>query len=171
MDIQDNKKVWYATPFNVDAQELVKDARAWKRYIERVTSLPNSFIDVISSIRTAEYFLTMEQEQGLREDQKKDLLRLTRDILLVETYLGDIIGQIEARLKVDPQKAKEIASLVVNRVLQPILGELKEMHIKKFGPQKSAEQSVPPHAPSTPNMSKQGGGMDDKVVNLRNQKV
>src|SRR3989344_4746860 len=77
----------------------------------------------------------------LDEKKSSELAKLLMEIILGWVYLGDVIKQIGERLQLDQETAKQIAAIVINQIFQPILPQLKQMHIQKFSAQVSPEVS------------------------------
>ncbi len=80
------------------------------------------------------------------------------DLILADLYLGNIVDEIQNRLKKDEAEAKIIAGLIVTKLFAPILEDLKKIHVEKFA------KNLPPQQPQ--NQSNQI--FDDRVVDLKN---
>ncbi|MBI2627145.1 MAG: hypothetical protein HYW77_02785 [Parcubacteria group bacterium] len=87
----------------------------------------------------------------LDEKKSSELAKLLMEIILGWVYLGDVIKQIGERLQLDQETAKQIAAIVINQIFQPILPQLKQMHIQKFSVQATPGVSNQSQAKSLQN--------------------
>lgn len=138
---QDNS---YHTPYNVDIATLV-DETARVKYIERVLSLPKPLVDILFNSETANW---IEEELGprfnLSADQKRELTRTIRDVVLAEFNIKTISEIIQNRLQVDEVTAKNLTKELVANVLMPGWEDLKKIHDAKF------KNELPPSPPPPP---------------------
>lgn len=148
--------VKFYTPYNVDVGELIKDRFRWNKFRDKIFALPPAFKDILSGVSTAEFFMQIANKHSLTEDGFKNLLRIVRDIILTDIYLGNITNEIKNRLKIDETTAKNIGGLIVSELFAPILGDLKKIHIEKF-------------AKNIPKQQNQNQGADDRIIDLKNQ--
>jgi len=156
----------YYTPFNIDLEEISKDRFRWNKFKDKVTALPENFKEVLSSVQTAEFFINLFNKYSLTEEGFKNLLRITRDIILADLYLGDIIKEIESKVGVEENIAKEIANSIISNLFSLIIEDLKKIHIQKFrqGLSQVGSQQFPTSQSKLPQVKLEGN-----TINLRSQ--
>ena len=122
----------YATPFNVDLFSY-KLNNSFMEYFRRIGSLPNSIKDVMANPSTAEFIEeNLGQTFGLNDDQKTEITRILRDILLSDLFWGDFSKTISTRLQVPPDTANQIVKALTDGLLAPALEDIKAMQKEKF---------------------------------------
>lgn len=159
----------YATPFNIDF--ISEDEGQIKKYFSQISQLPNSLKILFIDFSTAEF---IEDRLGpqfqLSPDQKKEITKIIRDIIIPKIYLGDLVKTVQEKLKIDEVKAREVANFIfTNLFSKEALEELKKLHVVKFGqtrqisaPQNlSGQESVSTRKPESIN--------NPNVIDLRNK--
>lgn len=140
----------YCTPYNVDLAAL-PDESARRRYIEQVLALPKTLVDIIFNSDIA---VLIEEDWGSRFNlslnQKQELTRIIRDVVLAEFNIKTISEVIQKKLRVDEVVANNLTKELVDNVLMPGWEELKKIHDIKFKNEPlSSMAPVPP--PVNPN--------------------
>lgn len=137
---EDSEDGEYNTPFNVGIRDQVDIAS----YARRWQGLPQGIKDIGFDSTTAEYIEDQFRPRfGLSREQTRAITVVVRDLLLVDLYLGDLTREIQSRLAVDESSAKTMADALFSEVLQPIRGDLKELHQDKFPERSKLPQKNP----------------------------
>jgi hypothetical protein len=106
----------YNTPYNVDIGTLT--SAALEAYMIKVRARPEYIRRVLLGFSTAEFIQErLGPKFGLTEEQKREITRIIRDILLGEIPLKSFIGMTMQKLRIDDQGAKKMADMLVSRLL------------------------------------------------------
>lgn len=144
-------------PYAVYLDEIGSDRFRYNKLHDKLKSLPEKFQDFIFDTAPGNFIKDrISLPLGLDENQSKETAKIVMDLLVVDFYLGDAVNQIIRRIGVDDQKAKTIAGLIVTELFDPILEDLKRMHIEKF-------------AKNMPQQQIRSQEVDDRIVDLKNQ--
>lgn len=158
----------YATPFNVDLYDP-KFKKGATEYFRRVGSLPMPVKDIMANPSTAEFIEeNLDQTFGLNTNQKTELTRILRDILLADLFWGDFPKTVSARLQVAPDTAIQIVKTITDGLLTPALEDIKTMQKEKFSNRISQNQSNQAQSQAQPpqqNINPEQGN----VINLRDK--
>ncbi len=142
---QDNNES-YHTPYNVDIYHL-SNQDSIIRYIEHVLSLPESAINILFDPGVADL---VEENFGprfnLTPEQKQELTRVIRDILLADLYFKKIPETIQKKLQINETTAKDITKELLGTVLSSAWEDVKTIHDAKFG----REENLPKPTLETP---------------------
>lgn len=99
-----------------------------EQFLEKYNSLPQELKTAMSSIESSEIIQAIGKKYGLHIDQTGELASETGFVLLGFTKPEDYIRNLKDRLKVDPQKAKEIALEINSRIFSKVKENLKRLH-------------------------------------------
>src|SRR3989338_11407717 len=111
----------YATPFNVDFFGS-KPKNFFAEYTMRVLSLPESIKNILMDSSTAEFI-----EDGLGPtfnlvpEQKTEVTRIIRDILLGDASLNSMPSLISSKLNADQNTSVQIANKIVDDLFGPAI--------------------------------------------------
>ena len=140
-------------PYDAYLNDIADNRFRYGQFQDKIKNLTEESQDFIFGASLADFIKDrISLPLGLNENQSKETAKIVMGLILADWYLGDAVNQIIQRLKVDEQKAKTIAGMIVAELLAPILEDLKKMHIEKF-------------AKNTPLQSQQQN--DDRIVNLK----
>src|SRR3989344_7123413 len=107
--LDNQKDSSYATPFNVDFSGP-KSKNYFTEYTARVLSLPESIKNILMDSPTAEF---IEENLGptfnLTPEQKTEITRIIRDILLGDVSLNSMPSLISSKLNADQNTSVQIA--------------------------------------------------------------
>ncbi|MDO8495553.1 MAG: hypothetical protein Q7S32_03480 [bacterium] len=146
--LDQNTEGRYDTPYSVTLREFF-DASQKVKYIERILLLPDRLIRVLFDFKIAEF---IEEDLGprfnLSEEQKKELTKIIRDILLSDLSINQLPQKIQEKTKVNQNEAGDITKELLTKVFAPVLSDLKRMQ-------------PPPPAPPLNNQN--------NVLDLRNK--
>ncbi len=153
------------TPYSIDAKIL--SSQDFYVFVKKIILLPQVLKDALFEYSTSEF---IEEKLGpqfqLDRNQKNEVLRIIRDIILSETYLGSLLTVLEQKLKVDKTKSREIANLILGGLFsQETIEEIKKVQISKFG-----QISRPPAQLTTPSQTTKTEIQNNpNTINLRNK--
>lgn len=148
IDKQNNTVADYPTPYDVDIGSL--NHNDLEEFISRTLMLSQTLDRVLTNFSTAEF---IEEKLGtvfkLNSNQKRDVVRIIRDVILTDIYIGDMPAQISSKLGVDQNMALEIARAIVSQLFAPVIEEIKKLQLQKFGklPGSSVSQPFPQRPP------------------------
>lgn len=141
-------------PYDAYTSQIIDDRFRYTEFHNKLKQSLDSILDFVFNTTPADFIKDrISIPLSLNENQSKEIAKIVMEIIIADSYLGNIVEQIRQRVFVDEQKAKIIAGLIVAELFAPILEELKKKHIEKF-------------AKNTPVQLRQQG--DDRVVNLKN---
>lgn len=123
----------YETPYGIDMHTLETRSH-FTDHIRRVLLLPKRVQNILIDFSTAEF---IEEKVGqtfnLTTDQKAELTRILRDILLADSFWGDFQSLVSSRLRVNVNISEQIVKMIVEQLLTPALEDIKKMQMEKFG--------------------------------------
>ena len=152
----------YSTPFNVDFFLQSKPKGYFTEHTRRVLSLPESAQNIMVDLSTAEFIEeNLGQAFGLSADQKTELTRIIRDILLADAFLGDFPALVSSKLGVEMNTANQIAQKIVAELFVPAIEDIKNIQREKF--KDRIAQAKSNQTQQLPPNTEQGN-----VINLRN---
>lgn len=153
----------YATPFNVDLFG-VKPENYFANYSKVVLSLPESIKKILMDYSTAEF---IEENLGpnfnLTPEQKVEITRIIRDVLLGDLFIGDMIQKISDRMNLAPDEAKKIGNLIVSELFRPAIEDIKKIQAERFPEEINRPTSEKPDLKIEPDINK------NNIVDLRNK--
>lgn len=164
----------YATPYNVDLFSP-KPKNFFTEYTRRVLSLPEPVRNILMDSSTANYIEEdLGPSFGLNKEQKIEITRIIRDILLGDISINNMAGKISENLGIDPTTAHQIQGKIVNELFISAIGDIKNMQ-KELLPQKppptsSQPEYTPPQQPQSPPRNQGPSISPGNVVDLRNPK-
>lgn len=141
-------------PYEAYLASVLNDQFKYNLLHDKLSALSDNLLDFVFSSETAEFIkdkISVPLEIG--QQQTKEIAKIVTDLILADIYLGNVVSEIQNRLGIDEQKVKTIAGLIVGELFQPILEDLKKIHIEKF-------------AKNMPKQSQQQA--DDRIVDLKN---
>ena len=163
----------YATPYNVDLF-LPKPKNFFTEYTRRVLALPEPVRNILMDSSTANYIEeNLGQSFGLNKEQKIEITRIIRDVLLGDISINAMASKISENLEIDSTVAYQIQSKIVNELFGPAIEDIKKLQTERF-----PEKPDRPVAPMRPQTQKITEGSDLKidpdinrnnVVDLRNK--
>lgn len=153
----------YATPFNVDLFGP-KPKNYFTEYTKRVLSLPESIRNILMDSSTAEFIEdNLGSSFNLTLEQKTEITRVIRDVLLGDLFIGEMAQNISIKAKIAPDEAKKIRDLIVPSLFKPATEDIKKLQIQKF-PEKISRP-----IPERPDLKIEPGINRNNVVDLRNK--
>ncbi len=163
IDKQNDTAADYPTPYDVDIGSL--SPPDLEEFISRTLALPQILGRILTNFSTAEFIEDkLGTVFGLTGNQKKEIARIVRDVILADIYIGDMPAQISSKLGVDQNTATEIARAIVSQLFAPVIEDIKKLQLQKFGklPGSSAPQqpSVPRPVPGA-ELPETGGNIID----------
>ena|SRR3989344_2563656 len=152
----------YATPYNVDLF-LPKSKNFFTEYTRRVLALPEPVRSVLMDSSTADYIEEdLGPSFGMNKEQKTEVTRIIRDVLLGDISINEMAGKISESLETDPTVAYQIQSKIVGELFGAAIEDIKKTQKvlpaqPQYIPPPPPPRSQPP--PTNPN----------NVVDLRNR--
>ncbi|HEY4520628.1 MAG TPA: hypothetical protein VJJ72_02390 [Candidatus Paceibacterota bacterium] len=135
----------------------LRDRRAWESFSNKIKSLPGPLKHALFAAETAAYIQSLCLLYKLSDSQSAEIARITRDIILGDLLVGDMVKALSDKTGLDQNSSKTLAESIAKKVFLPVVQELKE-HQKnrpeKTGPTKGEISDLNPH----------------NVVNLREDK-
>ena len=157
----------YATPFNVDFSGP-KSKNFFTEYTIRVLALPESIKNILMDSSTAGF---IEENLGptfnLSPEQKKDVTRIIRDVLLGDISINAMASKISENLEIDPTTAYQVQSKIVSELFGPIINDLQKSQAEP-PPQRPAPLA-PKYVPAPPRKPEPTASPGN-VIDLRNPK-
>lgn len=170
LDQQDNipEDATYATPFNVDLFGS-KPKNFFTEYANRVLALPEPVKNILMDSTTAEFIEeNLGPSFGLNKEQKTEVTRIIRDVLLGDISINEMAAKISENLGIDPTIAYQVQGKIVNELFGPAIEDIKKATPQPYRPPiKPAQPQYipPPPPPRTPTPPAARGN----VVDLRNR--
>jgi len=165
MDNPTNKiEPGYFTPYTVDLFGLTNEASIGD-YANKFRNLPELVSKVVFDFSTAEFIEDkLGQTFGLSFEQKTELTRIIRDILLADAFWGDFPTLVSSRLGIGVDMANQIVKAITTELFAPAMEDIKKMQREKFSDKiaQSKNNQAPPTQQST--SAEQGN-----VINLRDK--
>src|SRR3989344_8449001 len=155
----------YATPFNVDFVGS-KPKNYFTEYTGRVLSLPESIKNILMDSSTAEFIEeNLGQNFDLNREQKTEITRIIRDILLGDFSLNSMSGLISSKLNIDQNTSTQIANKIVNDLFGPAIEDIKKLQAERFS---EKIRPVEPTRPQTPKIPERPDLRIEPDVNRNN---
>lgn len=149
-------------PYSVYLDQIKNDQIKYIEFHNKLRQLLNVFLDFVFSTGPSDFLKDrISIPLNLNQGQSKEVAKIVMEIIVADTYLGDIVQHIKQRAFLDEQKAKMIAGLIVAELFAPILNELKKKHIDKFA-------KIAVKQDFKQQIDKVSGG-DDSVIDLRKE--
>lgn len=175
LDQQDNilEDSTYATPYNVDLF-LPKPKNFFTEYTTRVLSLPESLKNILMDSSTAEF---IEENLGpafdLTPDQKTEITRIIRDIILGDVSLNSMPSLVSSKLVVDQNTSTQITNKVVNDLFGPAIEDIKKLQAERFQGRTNkpniSQEYQSPKTPERPDLKIDPSINKNNIVDLRNR--
>lgn len=160
-----NSQGKYETPYVSGINDAGDNTGEIGEFMARTLKLPTNVQNVFRNFSTAEFIEEkLGQIFGLNVEQKANLTRILRDILLADAFWGDFPVLVSSKLGVDMNTANQIVKMITDGLLAPALDEIKTMQRTKFGDR--IQQSGGGQVRQTPTNPPAETG---NVVNLRNK--
>lgn len=134
----------YFTPFDVD-RDLESNFSSVS-FFQRVSSLPESVKDIMVNPSTAEFVEEkLSPEFGLNIEQKINITRIIRDVLLGDISINSMAAKISERLNIDPKTAYEVQGEIINKLFGSVISEIEKRQkpLEKLGPRHQNSVSPP----------------------------
>ncbi len=151
-------------------------------FVATLRGLPASIRAFLLSIDTAIAILALGQEYSLTNQQLSILARAIRGFVTGELTLGNMVNGLQSWLGVNSHVAANIADEVIQKVVRPVLGDVKKIQSERPESQPSTRfnPGSPPKIQPAPGLYPKPpapppsypGQMDvnpDNVIDLRNQ--
>lgn len=170
MDNPTNKvEPGYFTPYTVDLFGLANETDIGD-YANKFRNLSESVSKIIFDFSTAEFIEDkLGQTFGLNSEQKTELTRIIRDILLADAFWRDFPALVSSRLRIDSDLANQIVKTITTELFAPAMEDIKKMQREKFSDkiaQSKNDQTPQPEQQQQNTNTEQPGN----TINLRNPK-
>ena len=150
----------FFTPYNIDIDSL--EETALKQYVTSVISLPSSLKNVLLSFSTAEYIeIELGNSFSLSIDQKKEICRIIRDIILGKMGLRESLTIIQSRLNLDSLNSEKLVNQLNAHFFSPLVNILSSLYPQIWKPVTPSRSPVPGQ-----DIPETGGN----IIDLRRQK-
>lgn len=147
-------------PYDAYINQITGDLFKYNEFHNRLKQSSDNILNFVFSTGPGDFIKDrISAPLNLDQNQSKEIAKIVMEIIIADTYLGDIVQQIKQRVFVDEQKAKTISGLIVAELFTPILDELKRKHIEKFAKMATKQEFKQ-------QISKVPGG-DDSIIDLR----
>ena len=144
-----------------------------------VLALPESVRNILMDSSSANYIEEdLGPSFGLNKEQRTEVTRIIRDVLLGDISINEMAGKISENLGIDPTFGYQIQSKIVNELFGPAIEDIKKTQ-KVLPPQKPLEapqpyrppvkSSQPQYTPPPPPRSQPPPTNPNNVVDLRNR--
>lgn len=155
---------FYETPFSIDMLSF-STKNHYIDHVRKVLSLPKPIQGIMTDFSTAEYIEDkLGTAFGLNTDQKSELTRIIRDILLADAFWGDFPTLVSSRLGIDANTANQMVKAIASELFAPAVEDIKTMQKNKFSDRISQSGSNQAQ-PTQQNASVEQGN----VINLRDR--
>lgn len=122
----------YFTPYTVDLFGLTNKVDI-ADYAGRFRNLPESILKVVFDFSTAEFIEDkLGQTFGLNSEQKTELTKVVRDVLLADVFWGDFPTLVSSRLDIDADTADQIVKTMTSELFAPAMEDIKAIQRDKF---------------------------------------
>jgi len=113
----------YPSPYDVDMRNM--NSSRLEEYISKTLKISASLGKILTGFSTAEFIEEkLGPAFGLNVEQKKEIARIIRDLILSDIGINQLENNISSRLAVDMNAAKQISDKLKNELLSPIMNEL-----------------------------------------------
>jgi len=154
----------YATPFNVDLSNL-EFKKNFTEYFKRVSSLSGPIKDLMANPSTADFIEeNLGPSFGLTPEQKTEITRIIRDVLLGDLFIGEMTQEISSRTRLAPDEAKKNVNLIISELFQPAIEDIKKLQAQKF-----PEKINKPAVSEKPDLKIEPDINRNNIVDLRNK--
>lgn len=154
----------YFTPYDIDISNL--SPRELEDYISRTLELPQVVGRLLTNFTTAEFISDkLGSEFNLNVDQKKEIARIIRDVILADIPIKEMSNVISERLSIDIATAGKITNLIINNLFGLNINEIQNFQDQKLTNKQESrpqKQFLQPQSLHEQNMG--------NVVDLRNKK-
>lgn len=113
----------YLTPYNVDLFSG-RNKNYFSDYSNKVLALPESLRNILMDISTVEFVENLGQSLGLDKQQKTEVTRVIRDVILGELSINEVASRISDNLEIDPTVGYQIQSKIVSDLFGPAINDL-----------------------------------------------
>lgn len=152
----------YTTPFDVDRYSGSNYSSIY--FFQKVSALSDSIKDIMANPSTAEF---LEEKLGpsfnLTVEQKIEITRIIRDVLLGDLFIGEMAQKISVRMKLSPDEAKKVGNLIVSELFGPAIEDIKKLQIEKF------PEKINKPIPEKPDLKIESDINKNNIVDLRNR--
>ena len=123
---------YYYSPFRVDANIISKDKRIWEIYIKKINQLPVPIQDLLIKAKTIDFLSDIGGVFSLSKDQSAELSRIVRNILIGDSYIGNMTRDISKRLNLDWKISSQTANAIFGGLFQEALEDIIAIQKEKF---------------------------------------
>lgn len=121
----------YVTPFDVDKHS--KSNYSSLSFFQKVSSLTDSIKDLMANPSTADFIEeNLGQNFNLNPEQKTEITRIIRDVLLGDLFIGEMAQNISLKAKLSPDEAKRVKDSIVSVLFKPAAEDIKKLQTQKF---------------------------------------
>ena len=122
----------YRTPYNIDIDELL--GFRFDNFILKTSETPSKIRLILTDFSTAEFIEDrLGQQFQLSTEQKAEVTRIIRDLLLADLYLGDMVSHISTNLQLDLPTATNIANQIASELFDTVREDIIQLQNQKFG--------------------------------------
>jgi len=161
-----------ATPFSVDLFSPSGE-NFFEEYTKKIAPVSVPIKNILMDSSTTDFVENLGQAFILSLEQKNDVLRIIRDILLGDLSAGDMTVTIAKKLTISQQTAQQIRDKIVKELFAPAIEDIKKIQREKF-PDRVGQGSVNTTRPTmsqppAPPQMKNGPPINQSnVIDLRN---
>ncbi len=164
---QDIQNYFQFSPFFTDSTSM--SDLDWDKLQDKIDKLPLVLGNILTSYKTSEFIEMLAQKYVQLSAQGPNIARIIRDVILADTYIGDMPAQISSKLGVDQNTALEIARAIVSQLFAPVIEDIKKLQMQKFGKlpgaRASTQQPTAPQKVPGEDLPESGGN----IIDLRNK--
>lgn len=119
-------------PGEVDAETFSKSPLLVRQYEAQMAQATEPIKKILFSADTISQLIVIGVDFDLTEQQSAEVSRVVRDIVLGNSYLGDMVTILQDKLTVDEPKARAIANTIVSTLLRPAMEDIKALQAARF---------------------------------------
>jgi len=122
-------------PFNAYLASIGDDRFRLNKFMDKVFDLPEKIYDF--TFTSDMPHILKDKIVGpfqLNQEQGKKLAMLLMEIITADVYLGNIVAEVQKRLNISQEKAKEIANVIAKEIFPSVWEDLKKIHVERFKP-------------------------------------
>lgn len=162
----------YATPFDVDNYSGSNYSSL--SFFQKVSSLPDSIKNIMADPSTTDFIEdTLGPNFKLTNNQKTEITRIIRDVLLADLFIGEMAQSISVKAKLAPDEAKGISDLIVSELFGPAIEDIKRIQAQIFTERVNKPTTIvesrPPKIPERPDLKVDPDINRNNIVDLRNK--
>src|SRR3989338_1927531 len=121
-----------ATPFSVDLFSPSGET-FFEEYAKKIAPVSVPIKNILMDNSTTDFVeANLGPAFGFSLEQKTEIMRILRDVLLGDLFIGDMIATISQKLNVDSQVAQQISTSILNELFAPAIEDIKRIQREKF---------------------------------------